>query len=54
MTSKFFLFKGAGRKAQAGRPWIYVDEIEAYDGDYENATLLMYMILKMSLQAEAM
>lgn len=40
MTSKFFLFKGAGRKAQAGRPWIYVDEIEAYDGDYENGDIV--------------
>lgn len=40
MTSKFFLYKGAGRKAEAGRPWIYVDEIEEYDGDYENGDIV--------------
>ena len=27
MNSKFYLHKGKNRKAENGRPWIYIDEI---------------------------
>lgn len=40
MTSKFYLHKGLGRKAEKGRPWIYIDEINEYDGDYENGDIV--------------
>ena len=36
MISKFFLHKGKNKRAEQGRPWIYIDEINEYDGDYEN------------------
>ncbi len=40
MTSKFYLHKGMGKKAEQGRPWIYIDEINEYDGDYENGDIV--------------
>ncbi|GKX68655.1 class I SAM-dependent rRNA methyltransferase [Inconstantimicrobium mannanitabidum] len=40
MASKFFLYKGLGKNAEQGRPWIYIDEIEEYDGDYENGDIV--------------
>ena len=40
MTSKFYLHKGKNKKAENGRPWIYVDEIDEYDGDYENGDIV--------------
>ena len=39
MTSKFYLHKG-GRKAEDGHPWIYIDEINEYDGEYENGDIV--------------
>ena len=27
MASKFYLHKGKNKKAEQGRPWIYIDEI---------------------------
>ena len=27
MSSKFFLHKGKNKRAEQGRPWIYIDEI---------------------------
>ena len=30
---KFYLYKGKDKKAVNGRPWIYTDEIEEYDGE---------------------
>ena len=40
MTSKFYLHKGKNKKAEGGRPWIYIDEINEYDGDYENGDIV--------------
>lgn len=40
MASKFFLYKGLGKNSEQGRPWIYIDEIEEYDGDYENGDIV--------------
>ena len=40
MASKFYLYKGKNKKAENGRPWIYVDEIDEYDGDYENGDIV--------------
>ena len=39
MSSKFFLHQGKNKKAEQGRPWIYIDEINEYDGDYENGDI---------------
>ena len=40
MACKFFLHKGKNKKAEQGRPWIYIDEINEYDGDYENGDIV--------------
>lgn len=40
MISKFYLHKGKNRRIEAGRPWIYTDEIDEYDGDYENGDIV--------------
>lgn len=40
MSSKFYLHKGKNKKAEGGRPWIYIDEINEYDGDYENGDIV--------------
>ncbi len=40
MTSKFYLHKGKNKKAENGCPWIYIDEINEYDGDYENGDIV--------------
>ena len=40
MSSKFYLYKGTNKKAENGRPWIYIDEINEYDGDYENGDIV--------------
>ena len=40
MISKFFLHQGKNKKAEGGRPWIYIDEINEYDGDYENGDIV--------------
>ena len=40
MSSKFYLHKGKNKKAENGRPWIYIDEINEYDGDYENGDIV--------------
>lgn len=40
MACKFYLEKGKGRKAENGRPWIYTDEIQGYDGTYENGDIV--------------
>ena len=31
MSSKFFLHQGKNKKAEQGRPWIYIDEINEYN-----------------------
>ena len=40
MISKFYLHQGKNKKAENGRPWIYIDEINEYDGDYENGDIV--------------
>lgn len=40
MSSKFYLYKGLGKKAEDGRQWIYIDEINEYDGDYSNGDIV--------------
>jgi 23S rRNA (cytosine1962-C5)-methyltransferase len=40
MACKFYLEKGKGRKAENGRPWIYTDEIQGFDGTYENGDIV--------------
>lgn len=40
MACKFYLYKGKGRKAENGHPWIYTTEIEGYDGTYENGDIV--------------
>ena len=40
MACKFYLYKGRGRKAESGHPWIYTDEIEEFDGEYENGDIV--------------
>lgn len=40
LSSKFYLHKGKGRKAENGCPWIYTDEINEYDGEYTNGDIV--------------
>ena len=40
MNSKFYLHNGKNGKAEGGRPWIYIDEINEYDGEYENGDIV--------------
>jgi 23S rRNA (cytosine1962-C5)-methyltransferase len=40
MACKFYLYKGKGRKVENGHPWIYTDEIEEFDGEYENGDIV--------------
>ena len=40
MACKFYLYKGKGRNAENGHLWIYANEIENVDGDYENGDII--------------
>ncbi|WP_123054840.1 class I SAM-dependent rRNA methyltransferase [Clostridium sp. JN-1] len=40
MTCKFYLRRGMGRKSENGYPWIYLNEIESYDGEYKNGDIV--------------
>jgi 23S rRNA (cytosine1962-C5)-methyltransferase len=40
MSSKFYLYKGKGRRAEGGHTWVYTDEIEEYDGEYTNGDIV--------------
>jgi 23S rRNA (cytosine1962-C5)-methyltransferase len=40
MACKFYLYKGKGRKAENGHPWIYSNEIEGFDGEYTNGDIV--------------
>jgi len=40
MACKFYLYKGMGRKAENGHPWIYTNEIEGYDSEYKNGDIV--------------
>ena len=40
MACKFYLYKGKGRNAENGHLWIYANEIENFDGEYENGDII--------------
>ncbi|MGL4742144.1 MAG: class I SAM-dependent rRNA methyltransferase, partial [Sarcina sp.] len=40
MLSKFYLHQGKNKKAENGRPWIYTDEINEYEGEYKNGDIV--------------
>jgi 23S rRNA (cytosine1962-C5)-methyltransferase len=40
MACKFYLYKGMGRKAENGHPWIYTNEIEGFDGEYTKGDIV--------------
>ena len=40
MATKFYLYKGKNKKAENGCPWVYANEIDEYDGDYENGDIV--------------
>ncbi|MGL5068152.1 MAG: class I SAM-dependent rRNA methyltransferase [Sarcina sp.] len=40
MTTKFYLHQGKNKRSEQGRPWIYTDEINEYDGEYENGDIV--------------
>lgn len=40
MNCKFYLEKGKGRKVENGRPWVYTDEIQGYEGEYKNGDIV--------------
>lgn len=40
MACKFYLEKGRGRKVENGRPWVYTDEIQGFDGEYKNGDIV--------------
>ncbi|MBU3180370.1 class I SAM-dependent rRNA methyltransferase [Clostridium psychrophilum] len=40
MACKFYLYKGRGRNSENGHLWIYSNEIEKFDGEYENGDII--------------
>ena len=40
MACKFYLHSGKNKKVENGRPWVYIDEINEYDGEYENGDIV--------------
>ena len=40
MACKFYLYKGKGRNSENGHLWIYTNEIEKFDGEYENGDII--------------
>lgn len=40
LACKFYLYKGRGRRAENGHPWIFTDEIEEFDGEYTNGDIV--------------
>ncbi len=40
MACKFYLYRGKGRNAENGHLWIYANEIENVDGEYENGDIV--------------
>ncbi|MCB2311365.1 class I SAM-dependent rRNA methyltransferase [Clostridium tagluense] len=40
MSCKFYLYRGKGRNAENGHLWIYANEIENVDGEYENGDIV--------------
>jgi 23S rRNA (cytosine1962-C5)-methyltransferase len=40
MACKFYLYRGKGRNAENGHLWVYANEIENFDGEYENGDII--------------
>ncbi|HEY5560471.1 MAG TPA: class I SAM-dependent rRNA methyltransferase [Clostridiaceae bacterium] len=40
MNCKIILYKGKGRRAEGGHPWVYANEIEGFDGEYINGDIV--------------
>ncbi|MEG0856464.1 MAG: class I SAM-dependent rRNA methyltransferase [Terrisporobacter sp.] len=40
MACKFYLHSGKNKKVENGRPWVYIDEINEYDGEYTNGDIV--------------
>lgn len=40
MACKFYLYKGKGRNSENGHLWIYSNEIDNFDGEYENGDII--------------
>lgn len=40
MACKFYLEKGRSGKVEQGRPWVYTDEIQGFDGTYTNGDIV--------------
>lgn len=40
MACKFYLHSGKNKKVENGRPWVYIDEINEYDGEYANGDIV--------------
>ncbi|WP_291636972.1 class I SAM-dependent rRNA methyltransferase [Clostridium sp.] len=40
MACKFYLYRGKGRNSENGHLWIYANEIENFDGEYENGDII--------------
>lgn len=40
MACKFYLYRGKGRNAENGHLWVYANEIENFDGEYENGDIV--------------
>ena len=40
MSCKFYLLSGKSKRTKQGHPWIYTDEIDAYDGEYINGDIV--------------
>ncbi|HSN58255.1 MAG TPA: class I SAM-dependent rRNA methyltransferase, partial [Clostridiaceae bacterium] len=53
MACKFYLYKGKGRKAENGHPWIYSNEIEGLDGEYTNGDIVEVYNFKKSFIGKA-
>lgn len=53
MACKFYLYKGKGRKAENGHPWIYSNEIEGLDGEYVNGDIVEVYNFKHSFIGKA-
>ena len=47
MACKFFLHKGKNKKAEQGRPWIYIDEINDFEFSFVTNSLMGAMKVKL-------
>ncbi|MCJ7690262.1 MAG: rRNA large subunit methyltransferase I, partial [Clostridiaceae bacterium] len=40
MNCKFYIYRGKGRNSENGHLWVYANEIEYFDGEYENGDII--------------